>query len=181
MIRAYSEEGDRIGILNLITSMGLGEEIGSLDDIVSNSVHFLLYTKNEVKGFAFASFYINSAEESITQISVYVEESSRLNGIGSTLYKEIEESISKLNPDFVCTYMKVESENCIGFAKKMGFERWWGSLELIYKGGSFHETEMTFIKYEDRFFGQFVTMVQECYYKLHEMNDMKPYLVCSRR
>ncbi|MBE7104809.1 GNAT family N-acetyltransferase [Bacillus cereus] len=176
MIRAYSEKEDRIGMLNLIKSMGIEEEVGSLDDIVSNSTHFLLYNQNGIEGFAYSSFYTNSNEESIAQISVYVEQGSRLKGIGSALYKAIEELIFKMNPDFVCTYMRTESENCIGFAKKMGFERWWGSLELIYKGESFPETNMTFIKYEDRFFEQFVTMVQECYYELHEMNDMKPYL-----
>ncbi|EJQ41872.1 hypothetical protein IEE_04362 [Bacillus cereus BAG5X1-1] len=176
MIRAYSEKEDWIGTLNLIKSMGIEEEIGSLDDIVSNSTHFLLCNRNGIEGFAYASFYTNSAEESIAQISVYVEPGSRLKGIGSALYKEIEECISEMKPNFVCTYMKVGSENCIGFAKKMGFERWWGSLELIYKGGSFPKTDMTFIKYEDRFFNQFVKMVQECYYELHEMNDMKPYL-----
>ncbi|MGE6597560.1 GNAT family N-acetyltransferase [Bacillus proteolyticus] len=176
MIRAYSEKEDRIRTLNLIKSMGTEEEIGSLDDIVSNSTHFLLYNQNGIGGFAYSSFYKNSDGESIGQISVYVEPGSRLKGIGSGLYKAIEELVSKIKPDFVCTYMRTESENCIGFAKKMGFERWWGSLELIYKGGSFPETDITFIKYEDRFFNQFVKMVQECYYELHERNDMKPYL-----
>ncbi|QWG43638.1 GNAT family N-acetyltransferase [Bacillus mycoides] len=176
MIRAYSEKEDRIGILNLIKSMGTEEEIGFLDDIVSNSTHLLLYNQNGIEGFAYSSFYTNSNEESIVQITVYVEQGSRLKGIGSALYKAIEELISKIKSDFVCTYMRTESENCIGFAKKMGFERWWGSLEVIYKGGSLPETDITFIKYEDRFFNQFVKMVQECYYELHEMNDMKPYL-----
>lgn len=176
MIRAYIEEEDRIGILDLIKSTGIEGEIGSLDDIVSNATHFLLYIQNEVKGFAYSSFYTNNAEESIVQISVYVAPGSRLRGIGSALYKKIEELISKIKSDFVCTYMRTELESSIGFAKKMGFEKWWGSLELIYKGGSFPKTDMTFIKYEDRFFDQFVTMVQECYYELHEMNDMKPYL-----
>ncbi|WP_329767251.1 GNAT family N-acetyltransferase [Bacillus nitratireducens] len=176
MIRAYSEKEDRIGTLNLIKSMGTEEEIGSLDDIVSNSTHFLLYNQNGIEGFAYSSFYTNSNGESIGQISVYVEPGSRLKGIGSGLYKAIEDLISKIKPDFVCTYMRIESENCIGFAKKMGFERWWGSLELIYKGGSFPKTDLKFIKYEDIFFNQFVTMVQECYYELHERNDMKPYL-----
>ncbi|MGG5740008.1 MULTISPECIES: GNAT family N-acetyltransferase [Bacillus cereus group] len=176
MIRAYSSKKDRIGMLNLIKSLGTEEEIGSLDDIVSNSTHFLLYNQNGIEGFAYSSFYTNSNGESIGQISVYVEPGSRLKGIGSALYEEIEECISEMKPNFVCTYMKVESENCICFAKKMGFERWWGSLELIYKGGSFPETDLKFIKYEDKFFNQFVTMVQECYYELHERNDMKPYL-----
>lgn len=176
MIRTYSEKEDRTGILDLIKGMGIEGKIGSLDDIVSNATHFLLYIQNGVKGFAYSSFYTNSAEESIAQISVYVAPDSRLRGTGSALYKKIEELTSKIKPDFVCTYMRTELESSVGFAKKMGFERWWGSLELIYKGGSFPKTDMTFIKYEDRFFDQFVTMVQECYYELHERNDMKPYL-----
>ncbi|EEM18368.1 hypothetical protein bpmyx0001_7230 [Bacillus pseudomycoides DSM 12442] len=156
--------------------MGIEEEVGSLDDIVLNSMQFLLYEQNGIEGFSYSSVYTNSAGESIAQISVYVEPDSRLKGIGSTLYKAMEEVISKTKPDFVCTYMRVESENPIGFAKKMGFEKWWGSLESVYKGGTFPKADIELIKYEDRFFDQFVKMVQECYYELHEKNDIKPYL-----
>ncbi|MEB3054997.1 MULTISPECIES: GNAT family N-acetyltransferase [Bacillus] len=176
MIRVYREKEDKVSILNLIKSMGIEEEVGSLDDIVLNSTHFLLYEQNGIEGFSYSSVYTNSAGESIAQISIYVEPDSRLKGIGSTLYKAMEEVISKTKPDFVCTYMRVESENPIGFAKKMGFEKWWGSLESVYKGGTFPKADIELIKYEDRFFDQFVKMVQECYYELHEKNDIKPYL-----
>ncbi|PGY02409.1 GNAT family N-acetyltransferase [Bacillus cereus] len=175
MIRAYREE-DKVSILHLIQSMEIEEEIGSLEDIVLNSTQFLLYEQNGIEGFSYSSVYTNSAGESIAQISVYVEPDSCLKGIGSTLYKAMEEVISETKPDFVCTYMRVESENPTGFAKKMGFEKWWGSLESVYKGGAFPKTEIKFIKYEDRFFDQFVKMVQACYYELHEKNDIKPYL-----
>ncbi|MBD5800149.1 GNAT family N-acetyltransferase [Bacillus pseudomycoides] len=176
MIRVYRGKEDKVSILNLIKSMGIEEEVGSLDDIVLNSMQFLLYEQNGIEGFSYSSVYANSAGESIAQISVYVEPDSRLKGIGSTLYKAMEEVISKTKPDFVCTYMRVESENPIGFAKKMGFEKWWGSLESVYKGGTFPKADIELIKYEDRFFDQFVKMVQECYYELHEKNDIKPYL-----
>ena len=176
MIRVYRGKEDKVSILNLIKSMGIEEEVGSLDDIVLNSTHFLLYEQNGIEGFSYSSVYTNSAGESIAQISIYVEPDSRLKGIGSTLYKAMEEVISKTKPDFVCTYMRVESENPIGFAKKMGFEKWWGSLESVYKGGTFPKADIELIKYEDRFFDQFVKMVQECYYELHEKNDIKPYL-----
>ncbi|PDZ74798.1 GNAT family N-acetyltransferase [Bacillus pseudomycoides] len=176
MIRVYRGKEDKVNILNLIKSMGIEEEVGSLDDIVLNSMQFLLYEQNGIEGFSYSSVYANSAGESIAQISVYVEPDSRLKGIGSTLYKAMEEVISKTKPDFVCTYMRVESENPIGFAKKMGFEKWWGSLESVYKGGTFPKADIELIKYEDRFFDQFVKMVQECYYELHEKNDIKPYL-----
>ncbi|MCX2826220.1 GNAT family N-acetyltransferase [Bacillus pseudomycoides] len=176
MIRVYRGKEDKVSILNLIKSMGIEEEVGSLDDIVLNSMQFLLYEQNGIEGFSYSSVYTNSAGESIAQISVYVEPDSRLKGIGSTLYKAMEEVISKTKPDFVCTYMRVESENPIGFAKKMGFEKWWGSLESVYKGGTFPKADIELIKYEDRFFDQFVKMVQECYYELYEKNDIKPYL-----
>ncbi|WP_410984690.1 GNAT family N-acetyltransferase [Bacillus cereus] len=176
MIRVYREKEDKISILNLIKSMGIEEEVGSLDDIVLDSTQFLVYEQNGIEGFSYSSVYTNSAGESIAQINVYVEPDSRLKGIGSTLYKAMEEVISEKKTDFLCTYMRVESENPIGFAERMGFEKWWGSLELVYKGGAFPKSDIEFIKYEDRFFDQFVKMIQECYYELHEKNDIKPYL-----
>ncbi|PFA22759.1 GNAT family N-acetyltransferase [Bacillus cereus] len=176
MIRAYSEKKDKVNISNLIKSMGIEEEISSLDEVALNSMQFLVYEQNGIEGFSYSSIYTNSAGGSIAQISVYVKPKSRLKGVGSTLYKAMEEEIYKTKLDYICTYMRTESAKSIGFAKKMGFEKWWGSLEFVYNGGTLPKVDMEFIKYEDRFFDQFVEMVQECYYELHEKYDMKPYL-----
>lgn len=175
MIRAYSEKEDKVNISNLIKNMGI-EEISSLDEVALNSTQFLVYEQNGIEGFSYSSIYTNSAGESIAQISVYVKPKSRLKGVGSILYKAMEEEIYKAKPDFICTYMRTESENSIDFAEKMGFEKWWGSLEFVYKGDAFPKPDIKLIPYEDRFFEQFAKLVQECYYELHEKYDMKPYL-----
>ncbi|MFB4166853.1 GNAT family N-acetyltransferase [Virgibacillus sp. JSM 102003] len=175
MIRVYRDKEDKGRILALIEKMGIEEDIGDLDEVIKNSSHLLLYEESGIKGFSYGSIYMNDGE-SIAQVSVYVEPNSRLKGIGSALYREMEELIYEAEPDFLCTYMRVESENPIGFAKKMGLKKWWGSPELVYRGGSFPETDLEFVKYEDKFFDQFVKVVQDSYYELHEMNDIKPYL-----
>lgn len=175
MIRVYRDKEDKGRILALIEKMDIEEDVGDLDEVITNSPHFLLYEQCGVKGFSYASFYTNDGE-SIAQVSVYVEPNSRLKGIGSALYREMEELISETKPDFLCTYMRVESENPIGFAKKMEFQKWWGSPELVYRGGIFPKTDLEFVKYEDKLFDKFVKVVQDSYYELHKMNDIKPYL-----
>ncbi|WP_335871841.1 GNAT family N-acetyltransferase [Bacillus sp. 2205SS5-2] len=175
MISAYSEKEDKERLLTLIEKIGIEENIGNFDEIITMSNQVLLYEQNGIRGFSYASFYSNG-EESIAQISLYVEQKYRLKGIGTALYKEMEKLISGTKPDFLCTYMSVETENPVGFAKKMGFKKWWGSPELVYRGGTFPKADIEFVKYEDKFFDQFVKLVQDSYYDLHEKNDIKPYL-----
>ncbi|MEI5905871.1 GNAT family N-acetyltransferase [Bacillus spongiae] len=174
MIRMYSEKDDKEKLLRLIEKMGIEEEIGDIDEVMTNSKHFLLYEQDGIRGFSFSSSYLNH-EESIAQISLYVEPKYRLKGIGSELYKEMEKLISETKSDVLCTYMSVESENPVEFAKKMGFEKWWGFRELVYRGGAIPKPDIEFIKYDDRFFDQFVKVVQDSYYDLRKKNDIKPY------
>jgi GNAT superfamily N-acetyltransferase len=175
MIREYNQKEDKERLLKLIEEMNIQEDVGDLEDVIENSNHILLFENDDIRGFSYASFYQN-AEETIAQISLFVAPDYRLKEIGSLLYKEMEKLISKNKPDFISAYMKVDTENPIEFAKKMGYHKWWGSPEWVYQGGALPETDLEFVKYEDRFFDQFLKVVQDSYYELHEKNDMKPYL-----
>ncbi|WP_226658955.1 GNAT family N-acetyltransferase [Pseudalkalibacillus hwajinpoensis] len=178
MIRAYVETEDREKLLTFIEKLSSKEHVGDIDEVVSNSNHILLYEKNGLRGISYASNSSND-EESIAQISIFVEPNDRLKGIGSALYREMEKFISATKPDFLCAYMRVESENPVGFAQKMGYKKWWGSSELVYRGGSFPKADLAFVKYEDKFFEEFVKVVQDSYYDLHKKNDLKPYLASA--
>ncbi|WP_226673441.1 GNAT family N-acetyltransferase [Rossellomorea aquimaris] len=174
MLRYYCEE-DKENLVKLIEKMEIKEDVGEWGELIANSQKILLYEQNGIKGFSYYSTYDND-EEKIAQISLFVDSDYRLSGIGTALYKETEKLISESDPDFVSVYMRVESENPIPFAEKMGFTKWWGSPELIYRGGAFPKTDLEFVKYEDKFFDEFLKVVQDSYYDLHEKNDMKPYL-----
>lgn len=174
MMRLYREE-DKGNLIKLINKMKIEEDVGVLEEVLTNSKQILLYDQNGIKGFSYYSTY-NNDEENIAEINLFVDSDYRLSGIGTALYKEMEKLISKSKPDFLSVYMKVESGNPMGFAEKMGFKKWWGSPELIYRGGAFPEIDIDFIKYEDKFFDKFLKVVQDSYYELHEKNDIKPYL-----
>ena len=174
MLRFFCEE-DKENLIKLIEKMEIKEEVGDWGEFIANSQKILLYEQNGIKGFSYYSTYYND-EEKIAQISLFVDSDYRLSGIGTALYKETEKLISESAPDFVSVYMRVESENPMPFAEKMGYEKWWGSPELIYRGGAFPKTDLEFVKYEDMFFDKFVKVVQDSYYELHEINDLKPYL-----
>jgi ribosomal protein S18 acetylase RimI-like enzyme len=174
MIRFYREE-DKRDLLKLINKMRIEEEVGDLKEVVTNSNHILLYDQNGIKGFSYCSTYHNDGEE-IAQLSLFVDPDYRLEGIGTALNKEMEKLISESNPDFLCVYMRVESENPIAFAEKMGFEKWWGSPEWVYNGGTFPESHLEFVKYEDKHFEKFLKVLQDSYYELHVKNDLKPYV-----
>ncbi|NQD67959.1 GNAT family N-acetyltransferase [Bacillus haikouensis] len=164
MLRFYCEE-DKGNLIKLIEKMEIKEGVGELEEVIANSQKIMLYDQNGIKGFSYYSTY-NNDEEDIAQISLFVDFDYRLSG----------KLISESDSDFVSVYMRVESENPIPFAEKMGFTKWWGSPELIYRGGAFPKTDVEFVKYEEKFFEKFLKVVQDSYYELHEINDMKPYL-----
>ncbi|KMM38487.1 GNAT family N-acetyltransferase [Guptibacillus hwajinpoensis] len=179
MIRTYNEREDKKKLLTFIKKSGVEDNVGSLDELTSKSNRLLLYECNGLRGYSYASISPNE-EESITEIITYVEPKYRLKGIGTALYKEIEKLVSETKPDFLCTYIGIESGNPVGFAKKMGYEKWWGSPELVYTGGYFPKTDIEFVKYEDQFFKRFVKVVQDSYYDLHRKNDLKPYITSEK-
>ncbi|RIW30410.1 GNAT family N-acetyltransferase [Bacillus salacetis] len=175
MIRKLKDGIDKERAAEVVNEWGTAEEIGNMEEAITGSQPFLVYEQNGLKGLIF-SIPDENGEETIFRINLFVDPASRLRGNGSKLYKEMEKEISKSNPDFVSVYINTEIDNPIPFAEKMGFSKWWGSPELIYKGGRFPEADVKFVKYTERFFEEFVKVVQHSFYELHAKNDLKPYL-----
>lgn len=167
---------DKEEMINLISSIKYEFEASELEEIHTNSTKFIVYKQDSIKGFAYITMTLDDAGEKVAQVNLYVEPTSRLQGIGSALYKELESHLLELNPDYVCSYMRVDLEDRGGFAKKMGFQKWWGSKELLYRGDGFPKNNLVMVKYDDTYFSEFVQINRECYYPIQKSNDIKPYV-----
>ncbi|MCA0972124.1 GNAT family N-acetyltransferase [Halobacillus litoralis] len=150
---------------------GTGEK---LKEDIGNAEQVLVYEQSGVKGVSCYSTYENS-EESIAQMSLYIDPEYRRSGLGANLYKETEKLIAERDSDFVSVYLSESQEDGLQFAESMGFVKWWSSPELIYRGKPFSKTNGEFVKYDNVLYESFRKVVQDAYYDLHEKVDIKPY------
>lgn len=176
MIRDFHPK-DTDQIMFLKNSIDTSYEVDDISYIQSNATTFIVFEQERLKGFAYAIMIDNDAGDTEAQIRVYVEPNSRNEGIGSALYNKLEKLLVGCNPDILSAYIRVDIINPALFCNKMGFNKWWGSPELIYKGEKFPDVELEFCIYEDKFFERYVKVTQESYYDLHKNNDLKPYIV----
>ncbi len=175
MIRSFKVEDTR-EVSELINRAKSGYEIEEIKEIQINAIAFVVYEDQYIRGFAYSTINNNDANEKEAQIKLYVDSKSRRQGIGTSLYDHLLDIIKTFKPDILTSYIRVDIENPSSFCDRLGFHKWWGSPELYYNGTSFPEVELEFSKYEDRYFNQYVKMVQECFYEVHKENDIKPYL-----
>jgi ribosomal protein S18 acetylase RimI-like enzyme len=170
---------DTIEINDLIKNVDTGYEVDDVKDIQSSSDKFIVYELEHIKGFAYVTMITNDANEKEAQIKLYVEPRSRLQGIGRALYHRLEDFLTEREPDLLSAYIRVDIENPSLFCEKIGFHKWWGSPELLFKGYQFPQVGLEFVAYEDKYFDQYVKVVQEAYYEIHKSNDLKPYLATA--
>ncbi|MGM0844847.1 MAG: GNAT family N-acetyltransferase [Bacillota bacterium] len=178
MIRQFSP-ADSKRIVKLFQTIDTGYEVDSLEDIKKNAGKFILYEDDGIKGAAYATLSLNGAGEKQAELKIYVDPSSRNLGIGSQLFQELSTFAKKESQEVLMASIRVDKLNPAGFCQKNGMEKWWGSSNLVYKGSLLPEPKTTFELYDERSFLQFVQVVQECYYTIHEEIDLKPYLASS--
>lgn len=175
MIRDFHPK-DKDQIIFLKNTIDNGYQLEDISYIQSNATTFIVYEQELIKGFAYATMTANDAGDLEAQIRLYVEPNSRKKGVGLALYNELETLLVALKPDVLSAYIRVDIINPASFCNKMGFNKWWGSPELLYTGESFPDSELEFCIYEDKYFERYVKVVQESYYELHKNNDLKPYI-----
>jgi len=176
MIRDF-RQADIEQIDHLIKHIDTGYEIDNSIYIQANALKILVHEQDTIKGLAYAIVSTNDANEKEMQIRMYVEPQSRNKGIGTALYNELERNLNGFGADILTAYIKTECSYPSSFCHKMGFEKWWGSPELLYTGDNFPDVNLKMKIYEDTYFEQYVKVVQESYFELHKANDLKPYIV----
>jgi ribosomal protein S18 acetylase RimI-like enzyme len=174
MLREITVE-DYDQIEKLIQKVDSGYEIDSVDEILKHANKVFVFDDDGIKGFTYATLSGNGHEKR-ADVKLYVEPQARKYGIGTKLYRELLPFLKEEGVGLASAYTRVDQLNPEGFCEKLGFEKWWGSTELYYDGALVKAPDIKFIPYEDRFFKQYVKMVQDCFYPIHKANDLKPYL-----
>ncbi|MBA2173704.1 GNAT family N-acetyltransferase [Halobacillus locisalis] len=141
---------------------------------------FLYKQNGEIRGVSSVRIFFNDAKEKETQTQVYVAPNYRNVGIGKSLYDHVEKVSRNSGADLITIYMTTDFCHSYQFCEKMGFQKWWGSPELLYEGEEFDAVALPFIVYEDKYFDQYVKMVQDAFYEIQKFNDLKPYIATEK-
>jgi len=135
------------------TAVSFEYEIPSIEDMQNricntlvNYPYLVALKNNEIIGYAYAnSFHSREAYKHSAELSVYVKQDCRAMGIGSNLYRELENSLIKQNvymvhaciasPDGKDEHLTDDSEK---FHSKMGFEIVGKHKKCGYKFGKWY-------------------------------------------
>jgi ribosomal protein S18 acetylase RimI-like enzyme len=167
---------DSQDLFDFISQRDTGYEVDVVKEIQTDGKNVFIYKDTVIKGFANFTLSIDAIENKRAEIKIYVDPDSRRQGIGSALYQELLEHVTREKPDVLIAYIRVDIEDTSPFCKNYGFRKWWGSPELFYRGQGFPDVDGVFSHYEDKFYEQYREIKNDCYYEIQVTNDIHPYI-----
>lgn len=174
MIRDFKLE-DADFLNQMIKEGDIFDAVDVLKDIQSSSEKFIVYDENGIKGFAYATQSNKEAKDWLVQF--YVAPQERRKGIGTALYKVMDAYFEELNPNTLRSQARADIDDPADFFKKLGYEKWYGSPEMYYRGGLQPNVDIEFVNYEDTYFERYIKLRQDSFYELRKQNNMQPFIV----
>lgn len=174
MIREFKSE-DMDNIIKILNKGFIFDESDIKEISQDENKTLLVYEDSEIKGFVYLKPM--NIEEKAYRVMVYVDPDYRRKGIGTALYNSISTKLEEVKPNQLSSYFRVDKEDPNEFYRKLGYKKWWGFHEAYYKGSYQPEVDLTFVPYEDKHFGAYSKLIQDCFYELRKENDIKPYIV----
>lgn len=172
MIRKLNSN-DLVEFTSLLKADPLLHSAEVLNDVTENSQVWVC-DEGRICGFA----YIMLAEEETRHFRahVYVSPAERRRGFGTQLWRVASRYLEKERPNLISTHFAVDNGDPSPFYRLQGFKKWYGCINLEYKGGLQPDADLEFINYNhDKHFEQYALLRQESFYQLHRDNDIKPY------
>lgn len=173
MIREFRPE-DKDSLIEILKE-GFVLDQSDIDSFFKdNNRKLMVYDEGGIWGFSYLKNTNKETKEYC--ILVYVHPHWRRKGIGTSLYNNILNSIKKLNPNLLTTYFRVDKKDYQEFYRKLGYKRWWGCHEAYYRGLYQPSNGLSFVNYDDKFFDEYIKLIQQGFYELRKENDIKPYI-----
>jgi len=177
MIREYNLN-DKMQLVDIVRQ-GIMTDEKDINFTIDNSNIIIVFDDKEAGIIGFSTFRIWGKDKNKADIYTYVVPSSRKKGIGTLLYHEIMKNTNDINFKFISTRIKVDKDDATIFYKKLGYEKWYGELELHYHGTEQPKSDLQFVLYEDKYFEQYAEGLRTSFYELRKTNDFQPYLCCE--
>lgn len=167
MIRDY-EQSDIDEIIRIYTLeyKAMPEEIEAL----KSASKILIYEDNGIQGFM--HLVMNG---SYCYMEMGVVSNELIKPIGLKLWEEAKTLFIQESINFIKTFHVKDNLNWQQLFNEIGFEYWYSVYRFEYKGNRFNESDISAVKYEDKYYEDKIRIESESFSVLRKENDIKPY------
>ena len=136
----------------------------------------LVYEDNaEIKGMCSFRFWKNSEWGSGAEIIMSIKEDTKFEDIANSLWEAAQAPLREKEVVFIHTHYNEKYNQWEKFYSEKQFEQWFGIYGMVYKGGRYEETKLTFRNYEESDFDKYYTYLGECFSLMRKANDIRPF------
>jgi len=109
------------------------------------------------------------------RLHLYVTPAERRKGIGTELWRAASGDLEQDRPNLISTHFAVDNGDPAPFYRQRGFKKWYGCVNLEYKGGLQPDPNLEFDLLEEKYLDQYMEIRQDAFYQMHRDNDIIPY------
>ncbi len=160
MIRTYRPE-DKQELIQLVQS-GDAMSIPVIEATLQSDV-VLVYDDGKIKGCLAAR-----RRADVCNAWVYTGPNYRGEGIGSRLWRKVNEQVTQWQPEAVTTEYNVESRD---FFSRRGFQPDWSFHLMSHRGRAFDEPNLDIRQYTDGNFMDYIRIRQQAFARLTRLHD----------
>lgn len=179
MVREYNKNDIAaiIELFDLHNELSEAEEKELKKELEDDKKVLVYEDKGEIKGICSYEFWKNPVWGNGAEIIISAKDDSKFNEIANSLWNAVQAPLKEKEVVFINTHYNEKYNHLRKFFSEKQFEQWFGIRGMIYKGGSFEETKLTFRNYEESDFDKYYTYIGECFSPMRKANDIRPFNV----
>lgn len=177
MVREYNKNDIDaiIELFDLHNELSEAEEKEKRKELEDGGKVLVYEDKGEVKGICSYMFWKNSELGSCAEIIMSVKDDSKLNEIADSLWESVQAPLKEKEVVVLMAHYNKKHNRWREFYSEKEFEQWFGIHGMIYKGGKYEETKLSFRNYEENDFDEYYTYLGQCFSPMRKANDIRPF------
>lgn len=139
-----------------------------------------VYDSGTIRGFCTLEETRQDHAHSVAGVRIYTDPACRRNGVASALWEAMLPDIRRLPVELVDTVYRTDDGNPGDFFVHRGFERWFTNVGFRYDGPRFAEPAIAWRQYDDRYFADYLSLINAAFEPMRRDNDIEPYVIFAR-
>jgi ribosomal protein S18 acetylase RimI-like enzyme len=141
----------------------------------------LVYDDGTIRGFCAVKPPRQDHGHMVVGVRVYTGPRSRRNGIAGALWDSMWPELRESPAQLLDTVYRTDNGDTGHFFERRGFERWFTNIGLRYDGPRFPEPLLAWQPYDDRYFEDYLGLINAAFESMRRENDIKPYVIFSEQ
>ncbi len=171
-IRQAREE-DFDNLWNLIETESFEFTKESFKNLAKLSVKSVVFDNLEI-GFGLINFAFEEDNIKNYNMCIYITPKYRRQGYARKLVKHLEEKVIDNDNKIIRIENMLKYYDAEEFLKKMEYKMWFSSSLMTYSGQGFEHIDLDLIPYEDKYYEEYVEIIDEAFYQMCIDNNLTP-------